>query len=54
MDKDNKEHVLHVDMPVEAWCKCGKCGLMSTELENSCCHELESAHIFDLEGFGRV
>ena len=39
--------IKRMDMPVSAWCKCGNCDRMPTEIENRCCHE---NNFIDLDG----
>ena len=36
--------------PVESWCMCKHCKTMEFEVECKCCHELQSAHVFELRG----
>ena len=36
--------------PVENWCSCKKCESMPYEAECKCCHELQSADVFNLNG----
>ena len=35
---------------VNSWYRCQKCDEMATEKECFCCHELESAHLYELGG----
>ena len=36
--------------PVETWCKCENCKTMPTEDECTCCHELDSHQLLEIQG----
>jgi len=37
--------------PVHIWCKCKNCQSMPTEDECTCCHELDSHQLFEIQGW---
>ena len=47
-DSGDDNEIDRTDLGTKTWCKCGKCVSMPTTTECLCCHELESAHLFDL------
>ena len=34
------------NLPISAWCQCGKCSIMPTEKECLCCQEIDAVTIF--------
>ena len=49
-DDENLTKDLRKLCSVSSWCDCKECVEMSTEQECLCCHELESAHLYELGG----
>ena len=47
-DSGDDNEIDRTDLGTKTWCKCGKCVSIPTTTECLCCHELESAHLFDL------
>ena len=52
-DEDSGEEVekeTRLYASASSWCKCGECEEMQTEKECLCCSELDSAHLYQLDG----